>query len=116
VPRVGYSLPVKKPAIVADVRLLVEALLVLAYRRVVAAEHAKPVPLEALARELDMSEGLSEKIAGFLESEGLIDYDDQAVDVTIPGMVRAEAILRGEPVARPTADPASSRVARRKAR
>jgi hypothetical protein len=109
-------LAVKKPVVVADVRLSVEALLVLAYRRVVAAEHAKPIPLEDLARELDMSEGLSEKIAGFLESEGLIDYDDQAVDVTIPGMARAEAILRGEPVVRPTASASAGIAPARKKR
>jgi hypothetical protein len=97
---------VKKPPAVTDVRESVEALLVLAYRRAVAAEHLKAIPLEELARELRMSEGLSEKIAGFLESEGLVDYDDQAVDITIPGMVRAEAILRGEPLqVRPTAAP-----------
>jgi hypothetical protein len=72
---------------------LLDAFLVTVYRRATKAEHAKPTPLSEIANELELSEGLSEKVAEFLESQGLIDYDDQAVDITIPGMIRSEDIL-----------------------
>jgi hypothetical protein len=73
---------------------LLEVFLVTLYRRATAAEHATPTPLREIAKELVLSEGLAEKIAEFLESQGVIDYDDQAVDITIPGMIRAEEIMR----------------------
>ena len=93
----------KSTARVPDVKKTLEAFLVLAYQRVVGAKHAKAAPLDDLARELKLPEELAEKIARFLESEGLVDYEDQAVDLTIPGMLKAESLLRGDRVDRPDA-------------
>ena len=67
--------------------------LVTVYRHATKSEHGKATPLTEIAAELGLSEGLSEKVAEFLESQGLVDYDDQAVDITIPGMVKTEEIL-----------------------
>ena len=85
-----------RPSTVAgktSTKQLLEVFLVTVYRRATKAEHATATPLRDLAQELELSEGLAEKIAEFLESQGVIDYDDQAVDITIPGMIRAEEIL-----------------------
>ena len=76
---------------------LLELFLVAVYRGVTKAEHATPIPLRDIATELGLSENLAEKVAEFLESQGLIDYDDQAVDITIPGMIRTEELLAPTP-------------------
>jgi hypothetical protein len=106
----------KSPSRVPDVKQTLEAFLILAYRHVVAAEHTKALALHDIARKLKIPEALAVKLAVFLESEGLLDYDDQAVDITIPGMLRAEAILRGESgIAGEKAAPAPKCTARTKA-
>lgn len=86
----------KKSSAVPDIRHTLDGFLVLAYRRVVEAAHADSIVVEEIARALTIPEELAVKVATFLEAEGLIDYDNQAVDVTIPGMLRAEALLRGD--------------------
>ena len=85
------------PAGPHDIRKTLETFLLLAYEAAAGARHAKAMPLAEIAEKLAIAPGLAEKVAEFLESEGLIDYDDQAVDITIPGMLHAEKILRGEP-------------------
>ena len=67
--------------------------MIIVYRHATKFEHATPMPLTTIQKELELSEALAEKIAEFLETEGLVDYDDQAVDITIPGMLRTEEIL-----------------------
>jgi hypothetical protein len=79
----------------SDIRKTLDAFLLLAHHHAAATQHAKATPLADLARELGIADGLAEKVAVFLESEGMIDYDDQAVDITIPGILRAEKLLRG---------------------
>jgi Mn-dependent DtxR family transcriptional regulator len=106
---------VKKPA-VPDTKHLVEAFLVHAYRAVAAFGHAKAISVDDLAKSLGVPTEIAEKVAAFLEAQGLVDYDNQAVDVTIPGMIKAEALLRGErdESARPDVKIARARPARRK--
>lgn len=83
----------KSSAATPDLEQTLDAFLLLTYARVVAAEHTKAVPLVEIARKLAIPEGLAEKVAAFLETEGLVDYDDQAVDITITGMLRAEGLM-----------------------
>ena len=78
-----------------DTRRSLDAFLMAVYRGSLAVGHDQAVPLAAIAGELAVGERLAHKIAAFLETEGLVDYDDQAVDITIEGMLRAEEILRG---------------------
>ncbi len=75
---------------------VLQLFLVAVYRRAIKVDHATATPLRELAAELGLSEAFAEKVAEFLESQGLIDYDDQAVDITIPGMVRAEEMVRAQ--------------------
>ncbi len=89
-----------KKTVSAPIEKTLQDFLLLAYRRMVDGRYAKATALADLARELGVADGLGVKIAVFLESEGLVDYDDQAIDVTIPGMMRAEALLRGDGAAK----------------
>ncbi len=77
-----------------DIKSILDTFLLAAHRRSEAIQHEKGIPLAELAREVSISDGLAEKVATFLESEGLVDYDDQAIDITVLGMLRAEALVR----------------------
>ena len=75
----------------ADIRTTLDAFLTAVHGASQEAAHGKPKPLADVARELGIPEALAIKVAVFLESEGLIEYDEQAVDITIAGMLEVEA-------------------------
>jgi hypothetical protein len=78
-----------------DIRKTLDAFLLAALRASEELDHERPVALDELARAVGIGPHLAEKIATFLEGEGLVDYDDQAIDITVEGILRAEDILRG---------------------
>lgn len=77
-------------AAAASIRQILEAFLVAAHRAAQESDHAEPVLVTDIAKELGISEPLAEKVAVFLETEGLLDYDDQSVDITVAGMLHVE--------------------------
>lgn len=79
-----------------DTRRTLDAFLLAAYRGAVAVRHEQAVPIAAIATELSIGERLAHKVAAFLETEGLIDYDDQAIEITVEGMLRTEEMLRAK--------------------
>lgn len=78
-----------------DVRDTIDRFLVAAYERGQKAEWAQSAATDAIASELGVPPALAKKVADFLEREGLVDHEDQAVDLTVEGILRAESILRG---------------------
>jgi Mn-dependent DtxR family transcriptional regulator len=82
---------------VSDVRVVLDKFLLATYQHAEATNHESPIATDDLAKKLGISDPFAEKIATFLESEGLLDYDNQAVDITIEGMLRAESLLRPRP-------------------
>jgi Mn-dependent DtxR family transcriptional regulator len=79
----------------ADIRKTLDAFLLAAHKASEAVSYERAVPLTELATAVGIGPHLAEKVADFLEGEGLVDYDDQAIDITIEGILRAEDILRG---------------------
>lgn len=88
----------------SDVRTALDRFLLAAYEHAEATAHASPLPTDDLAKQLSIAPPLAEKIATFLEAEGLLDYDNQAVDITIKGMLRAEALLHPRSAKAPPPD------------
>jgi Mn-dependent DtxR family transcriptional regulator len=86
-----------------DVRATLDRFLLAAYDHAEDTSHASPIATDDLAERLSISPDFAEKIATFLESEGLLDYDNQAVDITIQGMLRAESLLNPPPTKPPPA-------------
>jgi Mn-dependent DtxR family transcriptional regulator len=82
---------------VSDVREVLDKFLLATYEHAQATAHEKPISTDEVAKKLGISAPFAEKVATFLESEGLLDYDNQAVDITIEGMLRAESLLRPRP-------------------
>lgn len=82
---------------VTDVRVLLDKFLLATYEHGQTTAHESPIKTDDLAKQLAISAPFAEKVATFLESEGLLDYDNQAVDITIEGMLRAESLLRPRP-------------------
>jgi Mn-dependent DtxR family transcriptional regulator len=80
--------------VAADTRVTIDRFLVLTYEQANLSEHAAPLPLATLAAQLQIPPKLAEKIADFLERTGLVNYDDQAVDLTIEGMLKVEELMR----------------------
>lgn len=78
----------------SDVREVLDRFLLVTYEHAQESAHETPIPTAEVAKHLRISEPFAEKIATFLESEGLLDYDNQAVDITIEGMLRAEQLMR----------------------
>lgn len=82
---------------VSDVRVVLDKFLLATYEHAQATNHEGTIPTDDVAKKLGISGPFAEKVATFLESEGLLDYDNQAVDITIEGMLRAESLLRPRP-------------------
>lgn len=82
---------------VSDVRAVLDKFLLATYDHAQTTAHESPIKTDDLATKLGISAPFAEKVATFLESEGLLDYDNQAVDITIEGMLRAESLLRPRP-------------------
>lgn len=79
---------------ISDVRVLLDRFLLATYEHAQTTNHESSIPTDDVAKKLGISDPLAEKVATFLESEGLLDYENQAVDITIEGMLRAESLLR----------------------
>jgi len=79
----------------SDIRKTLDSFILAALKASEALSHERAVPLEELATSVGIGRHLAEKIAAYLEAEGLVDYDDRAIDITIDGILRAEEILRG---------------------
>ena len=79
-----------------DTRQTLESFLRFVYARATDAAHAKATPLADVTQELGIAPALAAKIATFLEGQGLIEYADQTVDITVTGMLQVEKILRGD--------------------
>ena len=77
---------------VSDVRVVLDKFLLATYEHAKATNHESAIPTDEVAKKLGISEPFAEKVATFLESEGLLE--NQAVDITIEGMLRAESLLR----------------------
>jgi Mn-dependent DtxR family transcriptional regulator len=82
---------------VSDVREVLDKFLLTTYEHAQTTNHESSIPTDDVAKKLAISGPFAEKVATFLESEGLLDYDNQAVDITIEGMLRAESLLRPRP-------------------
>jgi Mn-dependent DtxR family transcriptional regulator len=85
------------PGEVSDVRVVLDKFLLVTYEHAESTNHESSIPTDDVAKKLGISGPFAEKVATFLESEGLLDYDYQAVDITIEGMLRAESLLRPRP-------------------
>jgi len=66
----------------------------MAYDKSREAAYATRLPVEALSAELGIAPKLGEKVASYLETQGLLNYDSQAVDLTVEGILKAEEIRR----------------------
>jgi len=82
---------------VSDVRVVLDKFLLATYEHAQKTAHESSIKTDDVAKQLSISEPFAEKVATFLESEGLLDYENQAVDITIEGMLRAESLLRPRP-------------------
>lgn len=77
-----------------DMRETLDRFLVVTYERAKLGAYEAPVSVAQVAADMGVPLALATKIARFFEHEGLVDYDDQAVDITVEGILRAETILR----------------------
>jgi Mn-dependent DtxR family transcriptional regulator len=89
-----------------DLADAIDACLIAAYRAARAALYATAPTTIEIAEATTLAIDLVEKIAMYLERKGLVDYDNQQLDITVEGILRAQAILRdaAEPGARATDD------------
>lgn len=77
-----------------DIRLTMDRFLLALYEAQRASGYADRVGLAALAGTLSVTPALTEKIAHYLEREGLLDFEHELVDLTVEGILRAESIAR----------------------
>lgn len=59
-------------------------------------DHALPLDLSVMTVEVAIPAALTEKIARYLEHEGYLEFEKDQVDLTVEGILKAEAILRRE--------------------
>lgn len=76
---------------------MLDKFLLATYEHARTTKHESSIPTKDVATKLGISGPFAEKVATFLESGGLLDYENQAVDITIEGMLRAESLLRPRP-------------------
>ncbi|MDB4932708.1 MAG: hypothetical protein JWM10_5192 [Myxococcaceae bacterium] len=77
-----------------DIRVTMDRFLVATYDEQRAHGHATRVGLDTLAASLAVTPALIEKIAQYLEREGLLEFEQDLVDLTVEGILRAESIAR----------------------
>ena len=77
-----------------DIRVTLDRFLGMAYDKSREAAYSTRLPVEALSAELGIAPKLGEKVANYLETQGLLNYDSQAVDLTVEGILKAEEIRR----------------------
>lgn len=77
-----------------DIRVTLDRFLGMAYDKSREGGYAARLHVEALSAELGIAPKLGEKIANYLETQGLLNYDSQAVDLTVEGILKAEEIRR----------------------
>ncbi|MFO0604072.1 MAG: hypothetical protein U0324_12900 [Polyangiales bacterium] len=77
-----------------DMRDTIDEFLVAVVRHARGKGYAEAAPAAEVAAGLGIPGPLGRKVAEFLEREGLVDYEDQNVDPTVEGILRAESIER----------------------
>ena len=82
-----------------DIRLTMDRFLTIVYREQRQSGYAVRVGLDTLAVALAVTPALAAKIAQYLEREGLLELEQELVDLTIEGILRSESI--GRDAARP---------------
>lgn len=82
------------PTTTDDIRVTMDRFLFAVYEEQRRGGYATRVGLDTLAALLSVSAPLTEKIAQFLEREGLLELDQDLVDLTVEGILRAESIQR----------------------
>lgn len=84
-----------------DIRKTMDRFLLALYESQRASGYADRVGLAELATSLSVTPALTEKIAHYLEREGLLDFEHELLDLTVEGILRAESIARDELARRP---------------
>lgn len=84
---------VAEPAL-DDIRETMDRFIAALYERQRAESYRAAVELDAFAVGLGVVDRLATKIALYLEREGFLEFDKDAVDLTVEGILRAEGILR----------------------
>ena len=77
-----------------DIRLTMDRFLLIVYREQRPSGYAVRVGLDTLAVALAVTPELTAKIAQYLEREGLLELEQELVDLTIEGILRSESIAR----------------------
>jgi Mn-dependent DtxR family transcriptional regulator len=77
-----------------DIRVTMDRFLIATYDEQRAHGYAARVGLDALTAALALAPALVEKIAQYLEREGLLEFEQDMVDLTVEGILRAESIAR----------------------
>lgn len=77
-----------------DLRKTLDRFLVALYDEQRRTGYEARVGLDTLATSLSVTPSLTEKIAQYLEREGLLELDQELVDLTVEGILRAESIAR----------------------